>query len=252
MAQYHTLTDKFDRSLLTFDPIKHRHFYDGRQLYGVTTVLGIISKGDGLIQWGVNQAVDYINSQLQNGLEGYSLDDVQTILSGAKYAWRGARQEAADIGTMAHNWIEGHLKGSQDDFPEHPQARNSCEAAVKWLEQHKWKTIDVEKQVCLPSLNIGGICDWWAYIDGVPAVPDWKTSKGIYSSYRYQTAVYAKAIEAETGERVRERWILRIDKNTGEFEDLHLPASELAADFKAFKNAAELYHREQELKKGSR
>ena len=30
---------------------KHAHTYDGKPMYGVTTVLGVVSKGDGLIQW---------------------------------------------------------------------------------------------------------------------------------------------------------------------------------------------------------
>lgn len=236
----------FDRSLLTFEPGRHRHLYDGKPLIGVTTALGIISKGDGLIQWGVNQAIDQISTQLQGDL---SVEQVQSILWSAKSAWRTKRDEAADIGSQAHNWIELYLRGNNPEWPEHPQVRNSCEAAVKWIDKHKWQTVEIEKQVYHPRYGYAGILDWWALIDGVPAVPDWKTSKGIYSSYRYQTAAYVKAIEEETGERIKERWILRIDKNTGEFEDLRIPNKELAPDFRAFKNALELYKREQELKK---
>jgi hypothetical protein len=90
--------------------------------------------------------------------------------------------------------------------------------------------------------------DWCGLVDGELAIPDWKTSKGIYSTYRYQLAAYLKAYEEETGERIVNRWILRIDKTTGEFEDVCLPRKELAADFRAFRNALELYKREQELK----
>lgn len=220
--------------------------YDGKRLLGVTTVLGIISKGDGLIQWGVNQALERVASQLQGDL---SPEDVQAILLGAKSAWRDKRQEAADIGSQAHHWVEAYIRGENPEWPEHESVRKSCEAAVKWMDQHHWQTIEVEKQIYSPKHGYAGILDWWAIIDGVPAIPDWKTSKAIYSSYCYQTAAYLRAVEEETGERVKDRWILRIDKTTGEFEDLRLPPREIAPDFKAFKAALDLYRREQELKK---
>lgn len=239
----------FDRSLLKFEPGRHRHTYDGKPLIGVTTALGIISKGDGLIQWGVNQAVEHIANQLKGEL---SLEQVHALLWEAKTAWRAKRDEAADIGSQAHAWVECYLRGENPDWPRQEPIRKSCEAAVKWLDLHKWETIEVEKQIYSPKHGYAGILDWWAVIDGVPSVPDWKTSKGIYTSYRYQTAAYVKALEEETGEKPKNRWILRIDKTTGEFEDLCLPNKELAADFKAFKNALDLYKREQELKKRAR
>ena len=236
----------FDRSLLTVDSARHRHLYEGKPLIGVTTALGIISKGDGLIQWGVNQAVEHIAEQLKGEL---SPEDVFIMLHAAKSAWRSKRDEAADIGSQAHKWVETYLRGEDPPWPEQEAVRNSCEAAVRWLDRHRWKSIEIEKQIYSPRYGYAGILDWWAEIDGVVSIPDWKTSKGIYSSYRFQTAAYLKALEEETGERIVNRWILRIDKTTGEFEDLCLPRKELAADFKAFKNALELYKREQELKK---
>ena len=245
---------KFDRSLLTFNPKNHGHYYEGKRLLGVTTALGIISKGDALVQWSANQAIEYCRSKLVGEITQEYLDQV---FQEAKKHWRTVKQEAADIGTYAHNWIEQFLKGFNPSEFEHEdteiqrKVRNSCGAAVKWIETHHWKTISIERQIFIPKLGVGGICDWHAYIDGVPAVPDWKTSKSIYSSYRYQTAAYAHGIEEEVGEKVRERWVLRIDKETGEFEDLRLPRAEFAADYKAFKNAVQLYRREQELRKGS-
>jgi hypothetical protein len=239
----------FDRSKLTFDARYHRHLYDGKPLIGVTTALGIISKGDALVQWGVNQAVDYLAANLQGEI---TPEELQNHLWNAKGAWRGKRQEAADIGSQAHAWIESYLRGECPAWPELTPVRLSCEAAVKWLDKHRWQTIEVEKQIYHPALGYAGILDWWALIDGVPSVPDWKTSKHIYTSYRYQTAAYVKALEAETGEKPRDRWILRIDKETGEFQDLRIPRSELAADFRAFKNALELFKREKELKERER
>lgn len=236
---------KFDRSLLTFDAARHRHLYDGKQLIGVTTALGMISKGDAITQWAVNQSIDYLSSALQGEL---SAEDVQAILLNAKYAWKAKRDEAADIGTQAHNWIESYLRGENPDWPEHENVRKSCEAAVKWTDLHHWETVEVEKQIYHPKYGYAGILDWWVLIDGVPSIPDWKTSKYIYPSYHYQTAAYLKAVEYEMDVRIEDRWILRIDKNTGEFEDRRLRRKTLAGDFRCFNGALELYKRDKQLK----
>lgn len=176
-------------------------------------------------------------------------EDVTTILLGAKRQWKVKKEEAASIGTQAHAWIEEYLKGNNPEWPEHPNVRNSCEAAVKWITTHNWKTKAIEKQVYLPELGVAGICDWWAEIDGVLCVPDWKTSKSLHTSYHYQTAAYATAIEREMGEETRTRWLLRIDKETGEFEDRKLGPESLEADYATFINAVQIYRREQELTK---
>lgn len=237
----------FDRSLLTFDAKRHRHLYDGEQLIGVTTALGMISKGDAITQWAVNQSLEYLAEALQGEL---TAEDVSAMLLQAKFAWKGKRDEAADIGTQAHNWIENHLRSGRTDWewPEHPNVRNSCEAACRWLDQHNWETIEIEKQIFHPTYGYAGILDWWVTLDGTPAIPDWKTSKYIYDSYRYQTAAYLRAVEYETGERIPHRWIVRIDKNTGEVEPVLLKRKDIPADFAAFKAALTLYKRDKKLK----
>ena len=250
---------KFDREKLTFNPNNHGHYYDGVRLLGVTTALSAISKGDGITQWAVNCACDYARTNLlqpdslcDDGLQ-YIIDgdseDLNTILYGAKYAWKARRDEAAAIGTIAHNWIESYLKGDDPEWPEDPHARRSCEGALEWIKSVKWKTHLIEHQIYIPELGVGGICDWYAEIDGVLAVPDWKTSKSLYTPYAYQTAAYLKALEGEFDIKIPHRWLIRIDKETGEFEPRFLPEESIEADYKAFESAVTLFRREQELKK---
>ncbi|CAN5950561.1 unnamed protein product [Sphagnum jensenii] len=211
----------------------------------------MISKGDAITQWAVNQSLEYLAQALSGEL---TAEDVQAILLQAKYAWKGKRDEAADIGTQAHNWIERHLLSGRvfEEWPDHPNVRNSCEAACRWLDAHHWQTIEVEKQIFHPSYGYAGILDWWATIDGVPAIPDWKTSKYHYDSYRYQTAAYLRAVENETGERIPHRWIVRIDKLTGEVDPKLLPRKDIPADFAAFKAALTLFKRDKKLKEDAK
>jgi hypothetical protein len=249
----------YNRELLTFNPNNHGHYYDGKRLLGVTTALTAISKGDALIQWAVNQACDYARANLLtidqtfddgakfivDGTDG----DLEYILKGAKYAWKAKRDEAASIGTIAHNWIEGYLKGEDPSWPDNAPARKSCEAALDWIKSVKWETLKIEHQIYIPELQVGGICDWYARINGVLAIPDWKTSKSLHSSYAYQTAAYLKALENEFGEKIPHRWLVRIDKETGIVEPRFLPEEEIAADYAAFESAVTIYRRESELSK---
>lgn len=247
---------KFDRSLLEFRP-PHSHYYDGKRLLGVTTALSSISKGDGLTQWAVNQALDYVRGQFcppevqppDEYFDPVSREGLETVLLGAKQAWRYARERAASIGTQTHNWIEAYLKGEDPSWPADPAVQNSCSAALDWIKAHKWETIKVEHQIYIPELGVGGICDWYARIDGVLAVPDWKTSKSLHSEYAYQTAAYLRALEGEFDEEIPHRWLIRIDKDTGSVEPLLLPQENISKDYAAFESAVTIYRREAELKK---
>ena len=175
--------------------------------------------------------------------------DLDLIFQGAKYAWKAKRDEAASIGTQAHNWIEAYLKGDDPAWPEDHHVKNSCEAAVEWIKSVKWESVKIEHQIYIPELGVGGICDWYARINGELAVPDWKSSKSLHSSYAYQTAAYLKALEGEFGEKIPHRWLIRIDKETGIVEPRFLPQEEIEADYDAFKSAVTIYRRESELKK---
>lgn len=247
----------FERSLLTFNPNNHGHYYDGKRLLGVTTALSAISKGDGLVQWAANCAVDYARANLvpEASVDNpaaeatHSADHIAFVLQSAKYAWKNVRDEAASIGTRAHNWIEAYLKEEDPAWPDDPPVQRACEAALEWIRSVHWKTIRIEHQIYIPGLEVGGICDWFAFINGKLAIPDWKTSKSLHSSYAYQTAAYLRALEDEFEERIPHRWLIRIDKETGEVEPRFLPEEDIAKDYAAFESAVTIYKREAELKK---
>lgn len=239
----------FDPALLVFKEKAHKYYYDGEHVPGVTTILNVVGKGDGLLQWAANCAVEYLQQRLVGDL---TTEDVVRFCNEAKHAHRLIKEEAGSIGSMAHDWIEQHLKGNTGSLPEHPKARNSCEAALAWMASVSWKTLEVEKVVFHPLYRYAGKLDWKARINGVVAIPDWKTSKGIYSSYRYQTAAYLKAEEEQTGEIIPDRWICRIDKE-GDFDPMHdvlyMPPESIEADFNAFLAALTIYRREAELRR---
>jgi hypothetical protein len=211
---------------------------------GVTTILNHLSKGDGLLQWAANCSSDYIKERLVGDLTD---EDVQRICYEARSAHKHVKEQAASIGTIAHDWLEQHLKGVEQPWPENEHARLSCEAGLRWLDLHHWQLVACEQMLYSPTYNYAGKLDWLGIIDGCLDMPDWKTSKGIFSTYRYQTAAYNIAAEELEDIHVENRWILRIDKFTGAFEELKMPRAELEKDFEAFKGLLAVHNREAEL-----
>ncbi len=248
---------KYDKSLLVFNPRNHSYTYDGERLLGVTTALSVVSKGDAITQWAANQTLEYLKANLP-GPEDYPLlvtsdqykADMELLYLGAKYAWKARRDEAASIGTRTHAWIESYLKGQNPDWPEDPNVRNAAKAALGWIKSVKWETVATEQMIYIPELKVAGTCDWLARINGVLSLVDWKTSKSLHSTYAYQLAAYLHALEEELGEEIRDRWLLRIDKETGIADTpLLLSRESLEADYQAFESAVHLYRRESAIKK---
>lgn len=242
---------EFDPALLVFREKAHKYYYDGEHVPGVTTILNVVGKGDGLLQWAATCAVEYLQQRLVGDL---TTEDVTRFCKEAKSQWRAVKEEAGSIGGIAHDWIEAHLKGDVGrPLPDHPKAANSVRNALEWLRDVEWETLEVEKVVFHPGFRYAGKLDWKARINGVLAIPDWKTSKGIWSTYRYQTAAYLVADELQTGDVIPDRWICRIDKE-GEFDPmfdvLHMPRETLEADFNAFIAALTIYRRESEIRRG--
>lgn len=240
----------FDPELLVFKEKAHRYYYDGEHVPGVTTILNIVGKGDGLLYWAAQCAVNYLQERLQGEL---TTKDIEDLCKQARQEWRSVKEEAGTIGGVVHDWIEQYLKGNNPPLPEHSKAQNAIGNALQWLRDVQWETLEVEKVVYHPVYRYAGKLDWKARINGTLAIPDWKTSGGIWSTYRYQTAAYLQAEVLQTGDDIPNRWICRIDKE-GDFDPandvLFMPRESLEADFNAFLAALTLYRRESEIRRG--
>ena len=59
----------------TFNKEEHYYELDGKRMYGITTILGVIAK-PALIQWAANMAVEYVmNIAEQDGKGNYTCND---------------------------------------------------------------------------------------------------------------------------------------------------------------------------------
>lgn len=208
-----------------FDKKKHLHLLDGKPLTGTTTVLGIISKGDGLIQWSANEAVSYVKEKAETQ---YNEEDqavyciVENELEAAKTAWKRSRDKAGTQGTDVHAIIEEIIKEvikNNDGYiltgkNANPQVQNFLE----WAISNKVKFLESELNVYSRDLWIGGIVDMVFEIDGEVYIGDIKTAKAIYPTNYWQMSAYQYCL-TEMGKyaKIKGFKVIRLGKD-GSFE----------------------------------
>jgi hypothetical protein len=252
---------------------------------GVTTVVKIIDKSAALTQWAANMATGYIRLKLSElagvfALENpgqtrlFGIPEVELLLEEARYHYKDIRDQAGDVGKLAHHCLEKSIKKALEadgvvkelvDTPEDEKARSCVQAALDWMLAHRVRWIATERKVYSRQYDYAGTEDGRAYVSGcgdplccptpfedVLSVIDWKSSNRLYDEYRFQTAAYEHADEEELGVDIKERWILRLGKEDGEFEPWHLTEDEFEHDFQTFLDALDLYNDIEKLKQTTR
>lgn len=188
------------RPLLRLDFAKSHRIYKnaaGQKVPGVTAVLGILDK-PGLRFWAWNE-----------GKAGREMTRT--------------KQDAADIGTVAHGLVQAHLLGMELDGGNIPPetltvARGGFEKWLKWWQTLGVKeVVAVERELVSEKLQVGGTLDFGARCeDGTLVLGDGKSSKAIYWENEAQAAAYAAMYEEETGEHADRVYVVRFGKNAEE------------------------------------
>jgi hypothetical protein len=177
-----------------FDEKKHAHTLDGKPLYGVTTVLKVLGKGDALVQWSANMAVDYVITKASKEKGDhlyYRIGELE--LNEARKAWCKTRDTAGGFGTNVHDAIEKYIKHSLPDNEIDALSKEEAKAVMNFIEWSMENNItfkESEKHVHSKEMWVGGILDLVFVKDGKTYIGDIKTSKGIYPEYFYQMGAY--------------------------------------------------------------
>ena len=201
---------------LTFDPVKHLYLANGEKADGVTSVLGTLAK-PALIYWAANKASEYIQENLKPGVS-YDELQIQELVEGAKMAHRKRSKEAADVGTLAHNWISKWIKGENPESLTNTTAKEICERFVQWAEEKKVEFVFSEKKIYSKRKGYAGTCDFVSKIDGGLWVGDIKTANAFYPEQLWQASAYREALAEEFKEKYAGRIIVRCGKD-GSFEE---------------------------------
>ncbi len=194
---------------------------------GVTTIVGILDK-PALLPW-ANKL----------GLKGIEV---------GKYV-----DDKADIGTLAHAMITNQLLNKPTDTADYTanqisKAENATLSYFEWEKSHKIKPLLIEQPLVSESLEYGGICDIFAYVDEFSELIDLKTGSGIYQEHFIQVAAY-KALLEENGHPVDRVRILNIPRaETENFQECIV--ANLDKNFEIFKHCLAIYKLRKEITKG--
>ena len=205
---------------------------DGTQVPGASTIAKIGDDGSSLIHWAWdlgNRGIDY----------------------------RKARDQAADIGTIAHFLIECFLHGHEADLSDFCQAdigkANIAFGNFRtWWDAEGLTVLEPEVQLVSEEHLFGGTIDAPSRDrDGKIVLLDWKTSKGIWPAHKFQLAAYEKLWnECRPDMKVQRRGIVRIGKESpDDFEIAWMFSAEPA--WKVFRKRLELYYTQLEYKKAA-
>lgn len=215
-----------------FDGRKHAYTWKekGYLIPGVTSILQRMAKPM-LIPWAAGMASGYWVDKLrarreQDGVIPLLDSELDSLHKEAKGHHQRFTREAADIGKQVHAYAELCLRatmrgyrGKALSFPDTKDERilNGCNAFEDWVQAHDVEIIEPERVIFSREHFYAGTCDVYGYIDGELCIGDFKTSSGVYVDHLLQTAAYQIAVEEELDEEIPARWLIRLDKKTGEF-----------------------------------
>ena len=177
----------------------------------------------------------------------YTLEEfeagVTQMEEAAAYANNAEHDEAADLGTRVHKWVELDLEGVQQELPE--DLMTAVNAYRQWRSEKDFQTIVSLEQMIYyaePPLVFAGTVDaLFRLADGTLGIVDFITSNGIYESQIVQIAAYAKAWEWLTGEKVTRGWAVRFGKEDGVLEEQEVDIERYWPTFAALVPARDLY-----------
>lgn len=158
----------------------------GESLPSVTEIIGIMDKGEALLKW-----YEYMGSKGESAIK--------------------FRDEAAQIGTLAHELIGGFLCGRENNLivPSYmsqeqiSKSYNALNSFKKWyieeiIDQGKsFKVIEIEKSMVSDIKGYGGTIDLIAKIDDELILIDFKTSSKIKLEHKIQLVAYSQLLSEE-------------------------------------------------------
>lgn len=263
---------------IRFDEAKHLYYVSFKEgegwgperhvKFSVSGITKVLDK-PALVPWAVKMGAealqallpDFLSKHLisEQTLDGvaYRADEValKELIAEVKGAHRKKMSDAGSIGTLAHQWIEeyikmvlaGNINADMKQDPVNEYVKSSVRAFLNWQRDEKITFIESERRVYSKKHDFAGTCDLIGIRGKKRIVVDFKTSSGIYDEMIFQTAGYQLALEEEGLPKFHERWIVRIDKKTGEVEAKCF--TEHKKDKDAFLNCFGIAKRLAELKK---
>lgn len=183
----------------------------------VTGFLSVINK-PALVPWAKKEALSLVESALIKRLDGkrcakFILNKawVDNVISDAKKRPDQLKDEAADLGTRAHAFIDLIIHGREPDAIP-PEIDAPVRAFKDWWKSSGIELVMGDTKVASRIHGYGGSLDALGRRNGRFIILDWKTSSGIYAEYALQVAAYAQAFTETFGFPCKDAVIVRFGK----------------------------------------
>ena len=141
-------------------------------------------------------------------------------LHNAKGAHRRGKTEAADAGTLVHEFVEHYInhtmgKGPMPEMPTLPQVKEGAQAWLRWVDSVGDIQFTLSEQKIYSRKHVyAGTLDFACIINGVPMMGDLKTSNFFYPEMFWQISAYQYArIEEFPEEHYDQQILVRCGKD---------------------------------------
>lgn len=217
--------------VLEFNENTHRYTLDGKSISGVTTINKQgYPESPFLSSWKIGQGSMYVIHKLlvfyqwrlrhkQNKFFKPKAELLEYLIKKSKTAYMRKSKEAADIGSIVHDYanaFERHVQFDMKVIEQHVDRKKierCLNKFLSWKSKNKDRMLASEDIVASPTYWFAGKFDRLAERDGLVILSDFKTSSGIYTEQFVQMAGYAIAIKEWLGIDVNGIEIVRFGKD---------------------------------------
>jgi len=235
---------------ITLDFYEAKHLYviraDGHVPLSVTAATGTMDK-PALKFWAVGLTRDYLLNLVRD-----KKPITEQVIIDASKLHQVYTKKAATIGSLVHDWAEAYIKGEKPVMPMDSKVLNGVTAFLKWIDEHEVKFLASEKIVYSKKHDYVGMMDTKFTLKEekhkITHCGDFKTSSGVYPEMLFQVAAYQEADTEESGEEYGTKWIIRFDKEAGEFDPHEFSVEDHKKDLSAFLGLLAAKRRLNELK----
>lgn len=229
----------------------YRQIKTGQAVKGVTTILSILSKPP-LIFWGYRQGMENYERLMKSISNAHGIikdlkDKELLMMLMRDFQPTGLydkRDKAGNAGTLAHTFVENHVRGlsdpKTDGFQEEviKKAEGCYLTFLDWEKANKIKYIGSEVELTSEVFPYGGTIDYVIQSAMTPVdmvdILDIKTGKDIYLEAKLQVRAYKILWDEKDERKVAGFHILRLGEN-GEFNHEYYPGLD-EGYFKVFLN----------------
>jgi len=225
--------------------VEERHMYrvNGRTgILSATGVTGTINK-PALMFWSVKMMKESLLEFFANN-DKYSDEQLIIAIDEASKAHTKKKDKEATSGSLVHKFAEDYINfqlkvtKEKPSIPKDERVANGALAFLRWVEEHKIKFLASELLVYSKKHDYAGLMDC-KFTMGTEKheiihCGDFKTSSGVWDEYLFQVAGYQEADAEESKDEYGDAYILRLDKDSGEFEAHIIPTKDHKKNFKAF------------------